>query len=134
MNCTTILLLIAAYYYIYPYSCRSMYNIIERIKPFNIASNADDGPTAYGAYCSDTDADEKLYAIIQEDRGKDYGERMIVTNALEHNRTPLSYYFAAMSGGNTTARMLAGVRIPAGVNVIFKGTFVNYTNSNTLHV
>jgi hypothetical protein len=59
---------------------------------------------------------------------------MIVTNALEHNRTPLSYYCAAMSGGNTTARMLAGVRIPAGVNVIFKGTFVNYTNSNTLHV
>ena len=57
----------------------------------------------------------KLYAIIQEDAGNDYGERMFLT-ALEHewDGKELDYYFLAMSGGDKNTRQLAGVSIPAG--------------------
>jgi hypothetical protein len=59
--------------------------------------------------------DGKLYAIIQEDSGNQYGERMLLA-PLEHERDgkPLSYYFLAMSGGVQNTRMLAGVSVPAG--------------------
>jgi hypothetical protein len=58
----------------------------------------------------------QIYAVIQEDSGNDYGERMFITNALQHSGTPVTYYFAAMSGGPANTRMMAGVGIPAGVN------------------
>merc|ERR1712218_460223 len=60
--------------------------------------------------------DGKLYAIIQEDSGSDYGERMFITSALTHDGTPVTYYFIAMSGGSDNTRMAAGVGIPAGVS------------------
>jgi len=57
----------------------------------------------------------KLYAIIQEDSGNQYGERMLLT-PLEHERdgVELPYYYLAMSGGAYNTRMLGGVSIPAG--------------------
>lgn len=57
----------------------------------------------------------KLYVIIQEDSGNDYGERMFLA-PLEHIRDgiPLTYYFLAMSGGSENTRMKAGVSVPAG--------------------
>jgi len=59
--------------------------------------------------------DEKLYAIIQEDSGNQYGERMLLA-PLEHERdgVELPYYYLAMSGGVYNTRMLGGVSIPAG--------------------
>ena len=59
-------------------------------------------------------AGDKLYAIIQEDSGNDYGERMMITSALEHDNDgmELSYYFVAMSGGSANSR--GSVGIPAG--------------------
>lgn len=57
-----------------------------------------------------------LYAIIQEDSGNDYGERMFITSPLKHNGSDLKYYFIAMSGGSDNTRMMAGVGIPAGVS------------------
>jgi hypothetical protein len=58
----------------------------------------------------------KLYAIIQEDSGNAYGERMLLTGPLEHDRDgeELKYYFLAMSGGQENTRMKAGVSVPAG--------------------
>jgi hypothetical protein len=61
-------------------------------------------------------SDGNLYAIIQEDSGNDYGERMFITSPLKHDGNHLTYYFIAMSGGDANTRMLAGVGIPAGVN------------------
>ena len=60
--------------------------------------------------------DGKLYAIIQEDSGNDYGERMLLTGPLEHDSDgkKLTYYFLAMSGGSENTRMKAGVSVPAG--------------------
>lgn len=58
----------------------------------------------------------KLYAVIQEDSGNKYGERMFVTNALQHNGTPVEYYFVALSGGSSNSRMKAGVGVPAGTS------------------
>lgn len=62
--------------------------------------------------------DEKLYGIIQEDSGNDFGERMLITQALEHESDDmeLTYYFIAMSGGSDNTRMSAGVGIPKGVS------------------
>jgi hypothetical protein len=59
--------------------------------------------------------DGKLYAILQEDSGNQYGERMLLA-PLEHERDgkKLSYYFLAMSGGVQNTRMLGGVSVPAG--------------------
>ena len=62
------------------------------------------------------ESDGEIYAIIQEDSGNDYGERMFITSALTHVGTPVTYYFIAMSGGSDNTRMAAGVGIPAGVN------------------
>lgn len=61
---------------------------------------------------------ESLYAMIQEDSGSDYGERMFITGPLEHEMdgNPLTYYFVAMSGGDRNTRMVEGVGIPAGVS------------------
>ncbi len=44
---------------------------------------------------------DKLHAMIQEDSGSDYGERMFITNPLDHNMNgrDITYYFVAMSGG-----------------------------------
>lgn len=57
----------------------------------------------------------KLYAIIQEDSGSKQGERMFIT-PLEHSRdrTELTYYFVAMSGGAENTRFKNGVSIPKG--------------------
>lgn len=57
----------------------------------------------------------KLYAILQEDSGNNYGERMLLA-PLEHERdgNELTYYFLAMSGGSQNTRMLNGVSVPAG--------------------
>jgi len=62
--------------------------------------------------------DGNLYAMIQEDSGNNYGERMFITGPLEHDDDgeELTYYFVAMSGGDLNTRMVAGVGIPAGVN------------------
>ncbi len=59
--------------------------------------------------------DEKLYAIIQEDSGNDYGERMFIA-PLEHARDgkELTFYFVAMSGGEKNTRFANGVGVPAG--------------------
>lgn len=56
-----------------------------------------------------------LYAIIQEDSGNRYGERMFITK-LEHENdgNELPYYFVAMSGGSRNSRMAARVSIPSG--------------------
>ncbi|KAI0559925.1 hypothetical protein FGB62_130g028 [Gracilaria domingensis] len=61
---------------------------------------------------------DKLYAMIQEDSGNDYGERMFITSALEHEMDgkEVTYYFVAMSGGDLNTRMVNGVGIPAGTN------------------
>lgn len=61
---------------------------------------------------------DKLYAMIQEDSGSDYGERMFITSALEHeiDGKDITYYFVAMSGGDLNTRMASGVGIPAGTN------------------
>lgn len=61
---------------------------------------------------------EKLHAMMQEDSGNNYGERMFITSALEHETDGkgLTYYFVAMSGGANNTRMKAGVGIPAGTN------------------
>jgi hypothetical protein len=58
----------------------------------------------------------KLYAIIQEDSGNVYGERMLLTSVLENERDgqELTYYFLAMSGGKENTRMKSGVSVPAG--------------------
>lgn len=61
-------------------------------------------------------ADGNLYAMIQEDSGNDYGERMFISSPLEHNAdgVDLSYYFVAMSGGEANTRQMAGVSVPKG--------------------
>ena len=59
----------------------------------------------------------QLHAIIQEDAGNWYGDRMFITSPLKHDGTPITYYFVAMSGGKKNSRMTAGVGIPAGTNV-----------------
>mmetsp|Transcript_15798 Transcript_15798/g.19262 ORF Transcript_15798/g.19262 Transcript_15798/m.19262 type:complete len:130 (+) Transcript_15798:63-452(+) len=41
---------------------------------------------------------------------------MFITNALEHEGTPVTYYSIAMSGGSDNTRMMAGVGIPKGVS------------------
>ena len=58
----------------------------------------------------------KMYAIIQEDSGNDYGERMLLTQALENERdgSELTYYFLAMSGGSENTRIKNKVSVPAG--------------------
>ena len=55
--------------------------------------------------------DGKLYLMIQEDSGNDYGERMFISSVLEHEADgeDLSYYFVAMSGGKANTRQKAGV-------------------------
>lgn len=60
----------------------------------------------------------KLYAMIQEDSGNDYGERMFITSPLEHEEDDktLNYYFVAQSGGSDNTRMASGVGIPSGTN------------------
>lgn len=60
-----------------------------------------------------------MYAIIQEDSGNLYGERMFITSPLEHDDdgVELTYYFIAMSGGKLNSRMMNNVGIPAGVNI-----------------
>ena len=60
--------------------------------------------------------DEKLYAVIQEDSGNNVGERMLITQALEHENdgNELTYYFVAMSGGSDNTRISAPVGIPKG--------------------
>lgn len=60
--------------------------------------------------------DNKLYLIIQEDSGNDYGERMLLSGVLENDRDgkELDYYFLAMSGGSENTRMINKVSIPAG--------------------
>lgn len=60
----------------------------------------------------------KLYAMIQEDSGNEYGERMFLTGPLEHamDGRELTYYFVAMSGGERNTRMSAGVGVPAGTS------------------
>jgi hypothetical protein len=62
--------------------------------------------------------DGSLYAMIQEDSGNDYGERLFITGPLEHNDdgNNLTYYLVALSGGVKNTRMVAGVGIPAGTN------------------
>lgn len=60
--------------------------------------------------------DEKLHAIIQEDSGNRYGERMFVTSELKHDGNPLTYYLLGISGGDMNTRMAAAVGIPAGTN------------------
>lgn len=74
--------------------------------------------------------DHKLYAILQEDSGNDLGERMFITQALEHENDghELTYYFMAMSGGGDNTRMAAGVSVPAntscgGASHEFSGVF-----------
>lgn len=59
--------------------------------------------------------DGELYAIIQEDSGNSYGERMFITK-LEHrrNQQELTYYFVAMSGGKHNTRIVNKVSIPKG--------------------
>ena len=61
---------------------------------------------------------DKLYAMIQEDSGSDYGERMFITSPLEHKMDgkEITYYFVAMSGGSFNTRMINGVGIPAGTS------------------
>ena len=56
----------------------------------------------------------QLHAIIQEDAGNWYGDRMFITSPLTHDGTPITYYFVAMSGGKKNSRMTGGVGIPAG--------------------
>eukprot|EP00977_Amphora_coffeiformis_P030186 scaffold45304_cov191-Amphora_coffeaeformis.AAC.1 len=58
----------------------------------------------------------KLYAIIQEDSGNNLGERMFITQPLEHEDDghELTYYFVAMSGGIKNSRVTAKVGIPKG--------------------
>lgn len=58
----------------------------------------------------------KLYAMIQEDSGNMYGERMFITSPLDHSYDPLTYYFVAQSGGELNTRMVSGVGVPAGTN------------------
>ena len=60
--------------------------------------------------------DEELFAVIQEDSGNDFGERMFITEALQHGGDDITYYFVAMSGGQNNTRHFSGVGIPAGVN------------------
>jgi hypothetical protein len=62
--------------------------------------------------------DGSLYAMIQEDSGNDYGERLFITGPLEHldDGENLTYYLVALSGGVKNTRMVAGVGIPAGTN------------------
>eukprot|EP00536_Pseudo-nitzschia_multiseries_P001605 jgi/Psemu1/322147/estExt_fgenesh1_pg.C_210001 len=57
----------------------------------------------------------ELYAVIQEDSGNSYGERMFITK-LEHSRDKkeLTYYFVAMSGGKHNTRIVNKVSIPKG--------------------
>ena len=57
----------------------------------------------------------KLYVIIQEDSGNDYGERMLLA-PLDDARdgTSLPYYFLAMSGGSENTRIKNQVSVPAG--------------------
>jgi hypothetical protein len=59
--------------------------------------------------------DGQLYAVVQEDSGNKYGERMFLTR-LEHvrDREELTYYFVAMSGGGENTRFKNGVGIPKG--------------------
>lgn len=60
--------------------------------------------------------DNQLHAIIQEDAGNWYGDRMFITSPLAHDGTPITYYFVAMSGGQNNTRMNNGVGIPMGAN------------------
>jgi hypothetical protein len=62
--------------------------------------------------------DGSLYAMIQEDSGNDYGERMFIVGPLEHedDGNDLTYYLVALSGGVKNTRMVEGVGIPAGTN------------------
>jgi len=54
--------------------------------------------------------------MIQEDSGNEYGDRMFITSALEHEADgkDLTYYFVAQSGGKYNSRQMAGVSVPAG--------------------
>jgi hypothetical protein len=62
--------------------------------------------------------DGSLHAMIQEDSGNDYGERMFITGPLEHldDGNNIQYYLVALSGGNRNTRMVEGVGIPRGTN------------------
>lgn len=59
--------------------------------------------------------DGQLYAILQEDSGNSFGERMFISK-LEHkrDRKELTYYFVAMSGGKHNTRIASQVSIPKG--------------------
>ena len=61
-------------------------------------------------------ADGNMYLMIQEDSGNKYGERMFISSPLEHEAdgVDLTYYFVAMSGGQSNSRQKAGVGVPAG--------------------
>jgi len=63
-------------------------------------------------------ASEGMFAVIQEDSGNDFGERTLISSAIEHNDDgiELDYYFIAFSGGNRNTRHMAGVGVPAGSN------------------
>merc|ERR1712038_865813 len=57
-------------------------------------------------------AKEGLFAVIQEDSGNELGERMFIAK-LEHEGTPIDYYFISQSGGKYNSRMNGSVGIPA---------------------
>lgn len=57
-------------------------------------------------------SDGNIYAIIQEDSGNQYGERMFLTSPLTHDGNELTYYLVAISGGKLNSRI--GVGIPRG--------------------
>jgi hypothetical protein len=63
-------------------------------------------------------SDGNLYAILQEDSGNDYGERMFIVGPLEHDNdgVELTYHMVAMSGGSNNSRMVGGVGIPSGTS------------------
>lgn len=93
-------------------------------KAANINYSGSDGSTVTKTF-EDIDGfevihakDDKLYAIIQEDSGSYYGERMFISSPLEHvaDGEELKYYFVAMSGGAGNTRMAAGVGIPKGTS------------------
>lgn len=59
--------------------------------------------------------DNKYYAVIQEDGGNAYGERVFITE-LAKGATPMDYKFVAMAGGKFNSRTLAGASVPAGTS------------------
>jgi hypothetical protein len=61
--------------------------------------------------------EDKLYALLQEDSGNQYGERVFLV-PLEHedDGEELTYYFLCMSGGTLNTRNAAGVSIPSGTH------------------